>query len=79
MISVKWGEMMATRGYKKNEQSCGGIRPPPKHVVKRGNPFDPSCATVPLAPTCPKKKGEKVRVLGMCCGHLDSASELNFK
>ena len=32
----------------------------PQHVVKKGNPFDPSRAAVPLAPTtCPEKEKKK--------------------
>ena len=51
---------------------------PPQHVVEKGDPFDPSRATVPFAPTtCPKKK--MLRVLGMGCGHLVSASDWNLK
>ena len=43
------------------------------------NREEPFCATGPLAPTtCPPPK-KKVRVLGMGCGHLASASELNLK
>ena len=54
---------------------------PLQHAVKRGDPFDPSCATVPLAPTtCSKRKKRKVRVLGMMrCENLANASELNLK
>ena len=34
-----------------------GAYPPPPHVVKTRDPFDPSCAKMPLASaTCPKKK-----------------------
>ena len=52
---------------------------PRNHVVKRGDHFNPSCATVPFAPTtCPPPK-KKLRVLGMGCRHIASSSEWNLK
>ena len=44
--------------------------------IKRGRYFDTSCGPVPLASTtCPENK--KAGVVGMGCGHLGSASDLN--
>ena len=53
-----------------------GAYPPNIYVVKTGDPFDPLCATVPLAPTtCPTKKRRCACSACMGSGHLTSASE----
>ena len=75
-ISVKWGKPVATRGYYTNFVELRGHTPQPG--VKRGDPFEPSCATVPLAATTCQKK-QNLRVLGIACAQLAKASELNVK
>ena len=64
-------------GVDKFSRFCG-VTPPPL-VVKKGDTFAPSSAAVPLGPTTYSKKGKTVRVLGMGCGRLASASEVHLR
>ena len=75
MLSVKWGEMLVTRGFHINVVEMRGHTPPSCRQM-RGylRPLLRQCAVGPN-----NVSEKKVCVLGMGGGHLASASKLSLR